>query len=706
MVCGGCCTAPEDGAEVPQYDPDFEGPRRDRSCTDVFWLILFIIFLGVWAFVGIYAIINGDVERLLAPVDSRGRRCGLDAGLEDKRHLVFFNIEKCLSPSIPIKGCPTPQVCVKECPRKTIDFRQMTESNFNEYKQSMVCTEDINIPSMSLSQAKANIDANKCASVVLQSKSVVRRCLINVSAAGAAEFLRNVTNRLGMEEDEALEQVSELTGLNQLSSQIVHDLVESRWFFVVALILIVILCLMYILLLRWVVCPVVWVSLVGLLAVLAFCIYLCYNNYVYYKNHISMHQTTNLNGYTQSIFSDSTTWLVLLVIVAIILLILLLIIIFLRTRINIAIELIREGSKAVTAIKSTVLLPIVPWFIQCFVVAYGALVLIHLWSIGENLFRIVLNNEQSCRCPSNFQFQDGMRCNPAEFLGQLLLCSDSVTGGQCEEITCHFTGLDSPTSVVWLHLINLLVFFWTMFFISGISDMILASTFSTWYWTKRDLPFFTLTAGIYRTLRYHPGTVALGSLIIAIVRLIRVILDYIDRKLKKFSNPVTSCIMCVCKCCCWCLEGCLRFINKNAYIMCAIHGHSFCKSARDAFSLLMRNIARTVVLDKVTDFIFFLSKLLLSIGVGISVYYLFESNFLQQHTNIQTLYYNYVPAILLGMATYVICTIFFKVYEMAVDTLFLCFLEDSERNDGSPERPYFMSKNLMRILGKKNKNVD
>ncbi len=35
---------------------------------------------------------------------------------------------------------------------------------------------------------------------------------------------------------------------------------------------------------------------------------------------------------------------------------------------------------------------------------------------------------------------------------------------------------------------------------------------------------------------------------------------------------------------------------------------------------------------------------------------------------------------------------FFGVYSMAVDTLFLCFLEDLERNDGTPERPYYMSK--------------
>ena len=30
-------------------------------------------------------------------------------------------------------------------------------------------------------------------------------------------------------------------------------------------------------------------------------------------------------------------------------------------------------------------------------------------------------------------------------------------------------------------------------------------------------------------------------------------------------------------------------------------------------------------------------------------------------------------------------------------------MEDLERNDGTPEKPYYMSKDLMAILGKKNK---
>ena len=40
---------------------------------------------------------------------------------------------------------------------------------------------------------------------------------------------------------------------------------------------------------------------------------------------------------------------------------------------------------------------------------------------------------------------------------------------------------------------------------------------------------------------------------------------------------------------------------------------------------------------------------------------------------------------------------------MAVDTIFLCLLEDLERNDGTPDRPYYMSKNLKHIMVKMEK---
>ena len=95
----------------------------------------------------------------------------------------------------------------------------------------------------------------------------------------------------------------------------------------------------------------------------------------------------------------------------------------------------------------------------------------------------------------------------------------------------------------------------------------------------------------------------------------------------------------MCKCCLWCLEKFMRFINRNAYIVCAmkviesqydrkqfyqqchiIQSTNFCKSALDAFNLIMRNLVRVVVLDSVVDFLLFLGKLVIVLITGATSY--------------------------------------------------------------------------------------
>jgi len=75
----------------------------------------------------------------------------------------------------------------------------------------------------------------------------------------------------------------------------------------------------------------------------------------------------------------------------------------------------------------------------------------------------------------------------------------------------------------------------------------------------------------------------------------------------------------------------------------------------------------------------------------------------QIRDTIPTLNYNATPTVFIVIGTYFITKSFFGVYSMAVDTLFLCFLEDMERNDGTPEKPYFMSRGLQKIVGKMQK---
>lgn len=153
------------------------------------------------------------------------------------------------------------------------------------------------------------------------------------------------------------------------------------------------------------------------------------------------------------------------------------------------------------------------------------------------------------------------------------------------------------------------------------------------------------------------------------------ILEYVDRKLKKYDNEVTKAILCCCKCFFWCLENFLKFMNRNAYIMTAIHGKNFCASSKDAFNLLMRNLLRVVAVDQVTDFLFFLSKILISIGTSFTLYSYLSSELLKQHFPGMLIHYEIGPSVILFIATYFIASVFFSVYSIAVDTLFLSFRE-------------------------------
>ena len=73
--------------------------------------------------------------------------------------------------------------------------------------------------------------------------------------------------------------------------------------------------------------------------------------------------------------------------------------------------------------------------------------------------------------------------------------------------------------------------------------MVLAGVFSQWYWTldkKKDLPRCALGTSLWNVTVFHLGTVAFGSLVIAIIRMIRTILEYVEKKLKKFNNDLTK----------------------------------------------------------------------------------------------------------------------------------------------------------------------
>jgi choline transporter-like protein 2/4/5 len=70
-----------------------------------------------------------------------------------------------------------------------------------------------------------------------------------------------------------------------------------------------------------------------------------------------------------------------------------------------------------------------------------------------------------------------------------------------------------------------------------------------------------------------------------------------------------------------------------------------------------------------------MGKLMITAGMCALAFFVFaeDVHFEKDNLDVPVLNYTIVPILVIGFGTYFIASIFFGVYAMAVDTLFLCF---------------------------------
>ncbi|XP_034942044.1 choline transporter-like protein 1 isoform X2 [Chelonus insularis] len=236
---------------------------------------------------------------------------------------------------------------------------------------------------------------------------------------------------------------------------------------------------------------------------------------------------------------------------------------------------------------------------------------------------------------------------------------------------------------------NMFIFFVMVEFCLGCQHMVVAGAVARWFFTrdKKQLSL-PVTRSTYSVIRYHIGTIAFGAMIIGVVRLLRSMIAFVQNRLKHYDNSCVKGLLWCCQCCMWCFESILKFLTRNAYIETAIYGCSFCTGGKKAFRALSDNILRVAAINSVGDFVLFLGKVLVVALTVVAGVYLIQK---------EGLHYPWIPITLGGLFALIISHCFISIYEMIIDTIFICFCEDCVRNDGI-SRPYYMSKGLMEFV--------
>jgi len=253
----------------------------------------------------------------------------------------------------------------------------------------------------------------------------------------------------------------------------------------------------------------------------------------------------------------------------------------------------------------------------------------------------------------------------------------AVAAGTCYSVeSTQYIYSENTQKAYWYFLF---CWFWTSEFIMAIGQLVVALSVCLWYFT-RDKTFAKsqlVVQSIYTAFRYHLGSAAFGSLIIAIIKTIRAFIAYLQGKVDqlaakggKAAVALAKIILCCLQCCMWCVEKCAKFLNKMAYIQIALFSYSFCKAARCAFFLILRNILLIAAVAIVSEFTCALVLILIPMMTTFLAY-----NFFATMTELNSIF---------GVTFFTMCISYFTALKftetlgMIISTILQCYIADTE----------------------------
>ena len=138
---------------------------------------------------------------------------------------------------------------------------------------------------------------------------------------------------------------------------------------------------------------------------------------------------------------------------------------------------------------------------------------------------------------------------------------------------------------------------WLLFLIEAVAYTTISGAVSYWYFTgsqkeddlvdPADRTRFPILASLYRCLRFHLGSLAFGSFVLALFTILRAVLAYVDEKTRGLqeTNFTFKLVIKCARCCLWVFDKVLKFLTKFAFVTIATDGTSFCRATAASFRL-------------------------------------------------------------------------------------------------------------------------
>ncbi len=353
-------------------------------------------------------------------------------------------------------------------------------------------------------------------------------------------------------------------------------------------------------------------------------------------------------------------------------------IIFLRQRINIAVQVSKEAASAVMEMPGMQLYPFLPFL--CLMIYAGYWIVLSIYMASVMVKSSV----------------------PLESMLSPLPGRPSLNNPRIQ-----YAFNDTYQYMFAYHFFHLL---WNIEFLIYFSYLVMSGSVADWYFTAWNedsrklrgsepgqLTNWPVVSSFFRSMK-HIGSICFASFIIAVIQFIRAMILYIEEKTKNIDENnvvlkyMRACVFCCLSCFFKCLECCMDKINKNGLIMMAIRGESFCSSTCSAFRLVWNNLARVAAVSVVGSILISVGQVVVALGCaaicGAVLTYMAPYS-----TTVTSIL---LPCMITFIVAYFVASLFLSIFDAAIDTIFICFLLDEDRNGNSGQM--LASQNLQDII--------
>lgn len=148
--------------------------------------------------------------------------------------------------------------------------------------------------------------------------------------------------------------------------------------------------------------------------------------------------------------------------------------------------------------------------------------------------------------------------------------------------TCLTTGSGSCSSAKVIGLIVFVTFamYWVTEWLKNTIHVIISGVYGSWYFCPNDPPRGVTRGAARRAFTYSFGSIAFGSLVVAIINMLRQACSIARQQEAAQGNAVAAIALCCLGCVIGILDWAVQFLNRYAYSYIAMYGKAYIPAAK------------------------------------------------------------------------------------------------------------------------------